>query len=624
MTEQTYFKYFAGMVADLVEEMTTDQYDHFLDFVLLFDNERNKHPKVNWDRLNNDIGEKSPFVKTKFATTRKTSKAPKSSSAWDWEEWEEEYTGYQGKGSKVTTSYVNYSVPMDKLMAYEIKKMKPINVIFSGYALAQIFLLMNECPNIEWGAYLSYKEEMLNYTQLQDDIEVPFEMNIEKLLLYPQTTNSVAVDYIPDYQQFMEEFIEAKRTGYKTSALIHSHHTMGSFHSGTDDGHILDFIQEGNPITSTVASFNKKKELFDSFAIEDLINTEKHKEFLNVLNYDTLYAYPYNDEDNKYNKKGFVRSIDGLFFHKCTEEDIINAKAFVSKYKKMIIEVKRLSPTLILLEKCKVAKVISDAEFFNIKTEIFNSKNIDTYQRLLSNQLSFKKQDENKDKAIDILTSVSKWIKELKSAEEVKQVVNATKRKYSNKVVVEQPKKNKVITESITKKSNTKKEKVEEKEEENTVFDDLSQEEHFEEELAKKNKKHLKTKSSTTSTKTSSIGIDENLLKHTSDEAIVSTANLSETMSIIRFFSSTQHQSQDYISWVFDDLIDSDAIPTLFNDYQVIIIHGVTEFAMHDTLTEDEKTIEEINDTMWNVQIGDMNYTKKYISKSNNIRYFKK
>lgn len=97
----------------------------------------------------------------------------------------------------------------------------PLNIIFSRLAKSKVDFLMAKFPSCEWLAYLIGDEQ----TRYVRDISIP-----------TQEVSSGAVNNVG-----------TKPTG--TIGVIHSHHSMGAFFSGTDDA----YINQNNDISVVIA-----------------------------------------------------------------------------------------------------------------------------------------------------------------------------------------------------------------------------------------------------------------------------------------------------------------------------------------------------------------------------------
>jgi len=115
----------------------------------------------------------------------------------------------------------------------------------------QIDFLHGECKNNEWSGILIYKKNAGDFTKEED-----FEFEV--MGIYPMNVGSHAYteyEYGKHIAEIYDLFddIEVVKTG-----LIHSHHNMSAFFSGTDMDELKTNCKKHNLYLSLVVNFNEK------------------------------------------------------------------------------------------------------------------------------------------------------------------------------------------------------------------------------------------------------------------------------------------------------------------------------------------------------------------------------
>jgi len=157
------------------------------------------------------------------------------------------------------------------------------NVEFEELADEKIKKLQDYYPTLEWLAYLEGEVDHEKHNVLVTDIVIPDSQNVTG-------TNVYNVEY-------------SWGDGRKIIGVIHSHHTMGAFFSGTDDAYINQ-----NHDVSIVVSTNSRspikgqvrmKTLCGSYILaEDLTFSVKRKTVLDEKSFEKEFTSKINNHPN--------------------------------------------------------------------------------------------------------------------------------------------------------------------------------------------------------------------------------------------------------------------------------------------------------------------------------------
>ena len=241
--------------------------------------------------------------------------------------------------------------------------MRPVKVVFSGLCTAKFFIMMQNYPNIEWGVYLKYTKSLpdaslLSKTMMQDDS--PYEIHIDDFLLIPQriTTGHVSFEEL-DFPEMMTEvfnykFTKEGETKVYTSGRVHSHHNIGEFHSGTDNGELLKAMEIGDKIISTVIAWDKKYTKYQRDKIyEKGVTVENFDKLFDLFNYDSKLAIPKHnlpDDLKALVKKGAYVELENSFF-RYNADDISEAVTFLKAFDDMIDYVEQFNTPFKVISK---------------------------------------------------------------------------------------------------------------------------------------------------------------------------------------------------------------------------------------------------------------------------------
>lgn len=253
----------------------------------------------------------------------------------------------------------DYAVLTPKLIKkYTIPK---IDLNFSGYAYAQILVMMEAYPNREWGAYFVI-EHFPTIQELIDYEEESFSLRIDRLILYPQSTTSIEVEFDPAFDQHMKEYTEAMNNGENPNGIIHSHHTMFCGHSGTDMAMLDQKIDQGQKTLSFVFTFANKMKKIDLAQYQ--FNSDTTEEIIELLDFNVQLVYPNSDLIKTKSEIGIKFDTDMTYFDVVTEDHIIDAEKFLIRYQHMMENITILEPTMKSIAKLFEEKVFTEREYW--------------------------------------------------------------------------------------------------------------------------------------------------------------------------------------------------------------------------------------------------------------------
>jgi proteasome lid subunit RPN8/RPN11 len=257
------------------------------------------------------------------------------------------------------------------------------SITFSKKAYSQIILMMIDYPKIEWGAFFTvpnmptlnqlkeyYKENRVKDTKNK----VIYEVEIKELIVYPQTTNGVEVEYSPDYNNLMDDYKRVRKEGNFPLGIIHSHHTMTAYHSNTDRFFLEERLAMRQKTISIVLASKLPNVNVMKKIISGEISDKKLEKLIEQFTTDYEIVYPPTDKMLAKNKIGFSFENEEFYYQNISSNDIATNKEFVNRYEIMINSVKKLSPFLKSLESFKNNFTISEPHFHKLKKNIFNSK----------------------------------------------------------------------------------------------------------------------------------------------------------------------------------------------------------------------------------------------------------
>ena len=265
------------------------------------------------------------------------------------------------------------------------EKQIPANVKFSmsSLATAKLFVMMKYYQNVEWGAYMKLDKALPKLDDLY--INGDLEIKILDLILIPQVRSSASVEYLEnELPEFMEEWRQAKIDKfYVNSGRIHSHHTMGSWHSVTDNGEFEKSFETEDRLLSIIVSFDDKLNKIDQS--KDLLDWDY---FFKALEYESVLFIPLvGDQKNTIDCDYGYTIKRSIWLNKYGINEIQKAIEWRDQFEKMDIFVHKKYPLIKNLLELQKAKKINEVDFFNIRSQIYENKNMFSFVEDLINLL---------------------------------------------------------------------------------------------------------------------------------------------------------------------------------------------------------------------------------------------
>jgi hypothetical protein len=275
---------------------------------------------------------------------------------------------------------------------------------------------MIEYPNIEWGAFFTIKN-MPTHSQLVEYFansyrkgtkSVIYDLIIDELIVYPQTTSGVEVEYSPEYNHLMDDYKRVMFANKHPIGIIHSHHTMNVWHSGVDIATVDDRVSIGQKTISIVVGANLKNvNILKKYYKEDISDKEEDL-IMNAITLDDMIIYPPTPNMKNF---GISYAINDYIFPHITKNDIINAEDFQKRYHSMREEVKMLSPYLTRLQELKKDKIITEENYHLFKNILFKSSEARElfkymYKYMKQAQSSFTSISDMKDELTNVVVDI--------------------------------------------------------------------------------------------------------------------------------------------------------------------------------------------------------------------------
>lgn len=294
-------------------------------------------------------------------------------------------------------------------------RLPTLSFTLSTKAFMQIMYLMSIYSNIEWGAFFVVNKMptiedleiyfLENYVKGDKEI-IEYNIDIEELIVYPQAIGKVEVEYTPDYNHLMKDFIRVKKAGKHLTGIIHSHHTMSAYHSGTDNKFIKERMDEGQKTSSIVVASNhtKVKDLQTYF--KDSSFWENYNKAMECFTFHTYTAYPV---PTKKHSVGIRFESTVLYVDQPDSEEEFNKilpsiRDFISTYQDMLKEVKELTPYLKFLKTNLKDKKITEPDFYFLKKRVFEVKEArEVFEKLYPFMTKHEEYRAKLNKIVDIL-----------------------------------------------------------------------------------------------------------------------------------------------------------------------------------------------------------------------------
>lgn len=261
----------------------------------------------------------------------------------------------------------------------------------SPLATAKLFVMMKFYQGVEWGAYMKLKEALPKL----DDLYVEGERTIEVLdfILIPQVRSTSHVEYLEnELPEFMNEWRQAKLDKfYVNSGRIHSHHSMGAWHSPTDTGEFEEAFKTEDRLFSIVSAFSDKANKID--VNKDLDDWDY---FFNALDFDAVLFIPLiGDQKNQVNADFGYTIRRPIWLNKYGLEEIEEALNWREGFEQMDLFVKHKYPIIEKLLRLQDLKKIDEVNFYNIRSSLFDNESMFEFVRDMINLLGETKLESN-------------------------------------------------------------------------------------------------------------------------------------------------------------------------------------------------------------------------------------
>lgn len=266
-----------------------------------------------------------------------------------------------------------------------------LKISMSPLATAKLFLMMKFYQHQEWGAYMKLDKALPKLEDMFKDEEI--EITILDLILIPQVRSISHVEYLEqELPEFMHEWRQAKIDKfYVNSGRIHSHHTMGSWHSTTDTGEFEKSFEVEERLLSIVTSFSDKTKRIDQS--KDLNDWDY---FFKALDFDTVLFIPLiGDQSNTVNAKFGYTVNRSLWLNKFGIDEINKAIEWREGFQKMDIFVNTKYPTIEKILRLQDLNKIDEVDFYNIRKDIFENESMFSFVEDMVKLLSETKSESN-------------------------------------------------------------------------------------------------------------------------------------------------------------------------------------------------------------------------------------
>ena len=252
--------------------------------------------------------------------------------------------------------------------AYTLK----LKYSLSALATAKLFTMMKYYQNVEWGAYMKLDKALPKLEDLYTQGE--WEIEVLDIILIPQIRSTAHVEYLEnELPEFMEEWKEAKiNKFYVNSGRIHSHHTMGSWHSATDTGEFKEAFGNQDRMLSIVTAFSDKKNKIDQS--KDLNDWDY---YFKALEFDCVLFIPLVGDQKTHIDCDYGYQVrNSIFLTPYGIDEINEAIEWRQKFEEMDIFVNQKYPVIQKLLRLQEIKKISDIDFYHIRSQLFTNENM--------------------------------------------------------------------------------------------------------------------------------------------------------------------------------------------------------------------------------------------------------
>jgi len=267
----------------------------------------------------------------------------------------------------------------------------------------KIYYMMVEKQHLEWSAYFIYSEPLPSIKDLLrnkvTEKKNTITIHVEDMIFVPQKVTSGHVDGLEiEYPEFMQPIYKAQVNGKLSTGRIHSHNTMGAFHSGVDNNEFKKNLEIGQSFFSIVVSLKGKK--FNKIEYNAVERTRENiASIVKKMSFDVKIGKPTDDPktiEYGYLIKGTTNHKD-IFESKSTKIKpyLIGAKKWVNDYNDMINIISETEKTFSIIEKMKDNKSLDLADTREIRSTLLSSKPLLKTFNLFSHALKGKIKDNN-------------------------------------------------------------------------------------------------------------------------------------------------------------------------------------------------------------------------------------
>ena len=242
----------------------------------------------------------------------------------------------------------------------------------SPLATAKLFLMMKFYQGSEWGAYMKLDKALPKLEDLYQEGE--WDIEVLDFILIPQVRSSAHVEYLEnELPEFMDDWRKAKLDKfYVNSGRIHSHHTMGTWHSGTDTGEFEKAFETEDRLFSIVVAFEDKIKKID--LNKDLDDWDY---FFKALSFDCVLFIPLvGDQKNQVKCEYGYQIRNSIYLNHFGVDEIKEAVKWRESFEEMDVFVNQKYPLINKLLQLQSAKKIDEVDFYHIRSQIFKNENM--------------------------------------------------------------------------------------------------------------------------------------------------------------------------------------------------------------------------------------------------------
>lgn len=293
------------------------------------------------------------------------------------------YSGGFHSRNRITTNSKVLTIP-DYITLKSESFTTKVKFSLSSIATAKLFIMMKFYQNVEWGAYLRLNKALPKLDDLFKEGE-EIEIIAEDLILIPQIRSSGHVEYLEnELPEFMEEWRKAKLEGhYVNSGRIHSHHTIGAYHSQTDTGEFEEAFKTEDRMFSIVSAFSDKVN-----KIPYEIPLDDFDKFFDGLEFDSILFIPLiNEQKQQVNAKYGYMIRESLWLARPTFEDIEKAVEWREGFEKMDVFVNLKYPVIEKILELQDLGKVNDIDFYHTRKLLFENTEMFSFVEDLVNSI---------------------------------------------------------------------------------------------------------------------------------------------------------------------------------------------------------------------------------------------